>query len=893
MPRINLIASFLSLFLLANANLSFAQKNPKYDPVKAQREREKAEAKAKREQAKRDREYRKEEAKRVSAAKKKCKSYFNTKDKSLKKAQKYAKGCKNDDLYELFSPDVDIHNTKNGLAYKQSQFINYNNCIDKMQRFASEDSDFIILCANNKESFRSAVLDNSLQSCLDNSKPIIGTSLAYSKCKSYKSRSLFKSTKALSCIQNIKQSNFTVSVSLDFCQDYSNISISHNESFPQCIEKIREFSLPNKMHLERCDTTKKIDTVTKLPYNACVKILQNLSLTSGIKSFEHCEDSNLINRSIDKHFPSCVSKLNLISIKGTDIIDQCLDNKVFSVTKDLHFSDCTKNLASFGKSQFELLNYCGTSEQVKTAIKSDFISCTNQLISLKINNTKSIDNCFVDSIRETESFTKLTKCIGTLTKFEKRPDNSIDNCKIPSIIQASLTSTFNSCMEAFNRSKLTEYNINACTHHHTQLNNINTESLNKCLVKSRKSAQGEYFSDVAMKNRFEGEQDSNFNANPYTPVLSNCIEDQVPTENKNKTTSKLKLIQDFHFSSNFYSSKNYKKLGGLSALSFDQDSKNLYALSDGFGNYNKPTIFEFELEQTGDIFSLKEKGITTLNTISHNNPDPEGFARLKNGNFVLSTESGVKNENQFINIYNSWGSWKEEITVPDNYTGKNYRNGFQFNRGIEALSVSPSEEIVAAGNEEPLKQDLNYQGQDLVRITLFKMLPVPSKSEKDDENDKTDDKEQKKQENAEPPKEVFTAYSQIAYPLDSNVGNGLSEIMFINENEMLTLERGFNPHTGKVTAKIYKISLNNATNVLELESLHDTKKNIKTVTKKLLLKLDDTLPLIAAGFRKIDNLEGMALGPKLSNGNQTLIMVSDNNFSDRQFTQFLIFEITP
>ena len=37
----------------------------------------------------------------------------------------------------------------------------------------------------------------------------------------------------------------------------------------------------------------------------------------------------------------------------------------------------------------------------------------------------------------------------------------------------------------------------------------------------------------------------------------------------------------------------------------------------------------------------------------------------------------------------------------------------------------------------------------------------------------------------------------------------------------------------------------------------------------------------------VDNLEGMTWGPKLPNGERSLILVSDNNFSATQVTQFV------
>lgn len=41
----------------------------------------------------------------------------------------------------------------------------------------------------------------------------------------------------------------------------------------------------------------------------------------------------------------------------------------------------------------------------------------------------------------------------------------------------------------------------------------------------------------------------------------------------------------------------------------------------------------------------------------------------------------------------------------------------------------------------------------------------------------------------------------------------------------------------------------------------------------------------------IDNVEGITFGPKLANGNQSLVLVTDNNFSDKQKTQVLVFEV--
>ncbi len=56
------------------------------------------------------------------------------------------------------------------------------------------------------------------------------------------------------------------------------------------------------------------------------------------------------------------------------------------------------------------------------------------------------------------------------------------------------------------------------------------------------------------------------------------------------------------------------------------------------------------------------------------------------------------------------------------------------------------------------------------------------------------------------------------------------------------------------------------------------------VAKSLVLDLD-TLGI------PLDNIEGITFGETLENGSRSLILVSDNNFSDTQFTQFLAFEV--
>lgn len=80
--------------------------------------------------------------------------------------------------------------------------------------------------------------------------------------------------------------------------------------------------------------------------------------------------------------------------------------------------------------------------------------------------------------------------------------------------------------------------------------------------------------------------------------------------------------------------------------------------------------------------------------------------------------------------------------------------------------------------------------------------------------------------------------------------------------------------------RVYEIDTSGATNVLNVPSLAGAK-HVKPVKKRFLFDAADL------GLSTVDNLEGMTWGPKLPDGERSLILVSDNNFSATQVTQFV------
>jgi hypothetical protein len=139
--------------------------------------------------------------------------------------------------------------------------------------------------------------------------------------------------------------------------------------------------------------------------------------------------------------------------------------------------------------------------------------------------------------------------------------------------------------------------------------------------------------------------------------------------------------------------------------------------------------------------------------------------------------------------------------------------------------------------------------------------------------------------------------AQYAYPIDSipakpgpgkYADNGVSEILSVNKHKLLTIERsGVQSEDGtfKNYIRIYELDTRGASDISNIHSLQGQK--FKPVKKRLILDLT------TLGLSVLDNIEGISWGPKLPNGHDSLVLVSDDNFNRNQVTQFLAFEVLP
>ncbi len=108
--------------------------------------------------------------------------------------------------------------------------------------------------------------------------------------------------------------------------------------------------------------------------------------------------------------------------------------------------------------------------------------------------------------------------------------------------------------------------------------------------------------------------------------------------------------------------------------------------------------------------------------------------------------------------------------------------------------------------------------------------------------------------------------------------NGVAEILFAENGTLLVLERsGAQNDAGDFEFVV---------RVFAVEIPKRTRSGGEPQLRKTLVLDSRDLKL-----SRVDNLEGMALGPRLADGTRTLVLVADDNFSPRQTNQLLVFKI--
>lgn len=330
---------------------------------------------------------------------------------------------------------------------------------------------------------------------------------------------------------------------------------------------------------------------------------------------------------------------------------------------------------------------------------------------------------------------------------------------------------------------------------------------------------------------------------------------------------------------------NNTLVGGLSGITYNPKNNRFYAISDDRGDKGKPRFYEFEMTFEDSEFDVKVVKVTTLKNKNQRDFRPgtidfEGISILKNGNILLSTEGEQRTKKRIlpeIMEYSPSGHFVKSWPVPDFYKfeekGK-ITKGVRINKGFESLASTPDYIYTFTANEDSLLQDGAISSQvnkGVSRVTRYRH-GVPTGT---------------------------FAVDIEKIPNPSNLpkikgDNGVVDMIALDKDNIVVMERSWISNTKTNHIKLFHVDLKDATDISKVTSLG--KGGIKTVnkgTKKLLLDFDSVVGNMSIDSQRLDNIEGITLGPRLLNGNQTIVVVSDNNFSRNQRTLFMAFEIKP
>jgi hypothetical protein len=328
-------------------------------------------------------------------------------------------------------------------------------------------------------------------------------------------------------------------------------------------------------------------------------------------------------------------------------------------------------------------------------------------------------------------------------------------------------------------------------------------------------------------------------------------------------------------------------IGGLSSISYDSGRQVYYVISDDRSEKNPARFYTVRL-------SLSDKGISQLiftgthplldesrqpfrplDTDSRPPvipPDPEGIAFDAGRERLYWSSEGERLTRASRDppvLLDPWvrtatldGAFLGQFTLPPNLTMSAQHTGPRRNKTLEGVALTPDGQSLFAVMEDPGYNDGPTNDGDrrvLTRITKFDVA-------------------------------TGAPTAQYAYPMEpaptSEDINGVTDLVALSESTFLVLERS---GTVPPVIRVYRAEIGGATDVLALPSMKDAA--VTPIRKSLAVDMSAT-PGLSTPENPLDNVEGITLGPKLPDGRQTVVFVSDNNFSPTQITQFLVFAMS-
>lgn len=331
-------------------------------------------------------------------------------------------------------------------------------------------------------------------------------------------------------------------------------------------------------------------------------------------------------------------------------------------------------------------------------------------------------------------------------------------------------------------------------------------------------------------------------------------------------------------------------MGGLSSIDYDVANDVYYLVSDDRSAINPARFYTAKIFIRNDkIDSVAFINVTMLRRADGSvypnskqdpahTPDPEGLRYdpykkqmvwTSEGERIVRGKDTVLEDPTIITVSKD-GKYVDSFPIPDILRMHATEKGPRQNGVLEGISFGDNYKTLYVNVEEPLyedgpRADLQW-GKYPAFIRIFK-FDVSTK--------------QNTAQYAYPLERIaYPALPATAFKI-----NGVPDILAVDKDHLIVLERSFSTGRLACTIKIFLADLSFGENIIGTPGLINNPPK-SSVSKKLLLNMDEL------GIY-IDNVEGICFGPVLPNGHRTLVLVSDNNFTELEKTQFFLFEIIP
>lgn len=330
-------------------------------------------------------------------------------------------------------------------------------------------------------------------------------------------------------------------------------------------------------------------------------------------------------------------------------------------------------------------------------------------------------------------------------------------------------------------------------------------------------------------------------------------------------------------------------VGGFSGLDFDEHAGTWYVIADDRSALQPARFYTADLafngttedgldgalsgvELTGTTPFLQEDGtpFPPLSAGTGTTVDPEDIrVDPRSGELVWSQEGEriVPTDGTAptlidpgVNVADVDGSFIATLPTPEAELVDVGASGIRQNLGPEGLTFAKGGDLVVTALEGPLLQDAP---------TATRTAGTLSRIVQQDRDGNV------VAQYAYPQEPVFADPT----PADGFASTGVTALLAVDEQDpdrYLAIERSFVTGVGNKVV-VYEVDLAGATDI----SGGTPVSAATPVTKRVLFDVAD-LPV-----ESVDNIEGMAWGPDRADGSRTLVLVSDDNFSATQVTQFI------